>query len=145
MTNAMSFCLRSGVFKRYSQRNTKLSSLLGLSGAGSPTKLSLCLHSRRYAGGIGGPAPGQIDLQGEDAEASTQNEPKETRSNWSPTLFKMFESAATTFASILVLGMAGYGYHRVCILLEQDISVSDYCCCLFKLFRYSNLYLWKSC
>ncbi len=127
MTHAMSFCLRSEVFKRYSQRNIKLYSLLGLGGAGSLTKLSLCLHSRRYAGGIGGPAPGQIDLQGEDAEANTQNEPKETRSNWSPTLFKMFESAATTFASILVLGMAGYGYHRVCIFFEQHISVSGYC------------------
>lgn len=24
----------------------------------------------------------------------------------------MFQSAATTFASILVVGMTGYGYHR---------------------------------
>jgi hypothetical protein len=29
-----------------------------------------------------------------------------------PTLFKMFESAATTFASLAVLGLAGYGYHK---------------------------------
>lgn len=33
-------------------------------------------------------------------------------SKWNPTLFKMLESAATTFASILVLGLAGYAYHR---------------------------------
>ena len=145
MTRARSFWLRSELFKRYSQQNTKLYSLLGLNGAGSLTRLSLCLHSRRYAAGIGGPAPGQIELQGEDAEANTQNEPKETRSNWSPTLFKMFESAATTFASILVLGMAGYGYPRVCIFLEEDIPVSDCCQCLFELSRYSTIYLRKSC
>lgn len=58
--------------------------------------------------------PGQIELQGEDAEQDTQTERRKTSSNWSPTLFKMFESAATTFATILVLGLAGYGYHRVC-------------------------------
>lgn len=127
MAYAMSFCRRSEVFKRYSQQNKKIYSLVVLSGAGSPTKTSFCLHSRRYVGGIGGPTPVQIELQGEDAEAYTQTERKETRSGWSPTLFKMFESAATTFASILVLGMAGYGYHRVCTFLVQDVSVLDYC------------------
>lgn len=73
---------------------------------------SLFTHSRRSSGSVGGPSPGQIELHGEDAEESTQTARKNTRSSWSPTLFKMFESAATTFASILVLGLAGYGYHR---------------------------------
>lgn len=122
MATAMSFCVRSKVFQRYSQQDTKFYSLLGLNGARLPTKMSSCLLSRRYAGGIGGPTPGQIMLQGEDAEEPTQTERKKTQPSWSPTFFRMFESAATTFASILVLGLAGYGYHRVCKLLDQDVS-----------------------
>ncbi|KAB8659325.1 hypothetical protein FH972_026214 [Carpinus fangiana] len=34
------------------------------------------------------------------------------RAKWGPTLFKMFESAATTFASIAILGLVGYSYTR---------------------------------
>lgn len=108
MAYVKSRSLRFEIVKRYSQQNI----LLGLIGAHSPTRTSVCLRSRRYVGGIGGPTPGQIEPQGEDAEERTQPDPKKTRSSWSPTLFKMFESAATTFASILVLGLAGYGYHR---------------------------------
>ena len=70
--------------------------------------------------------PGQFEPQGEDAEEHLRTERTSTRSSWSPTLFKMLESAATTFASILILGLAGYGYHRVRGFLEQDVSVSDY-------------------
>ena len=123
MAYAISFCLRLETLKRHSQQNTKFYSLLGLLRRPSPTRVSFCQPSRHYAAGIGGPTPGQIDLQSEDAEEQMQTEPKFTRSNWSPTLFKMFESAATTFASILVLGLAGYGYHRVRGSLEQEISV----------------------
>ena len=36
----------------------------------------------------------------------------DVRSRIFETLYKMFESAATTFASIAVLGLAGYSYHR---------------------------------
>ncbi|MCJ1466133.1 hypothetical protein MMC07_004752 [Pseudocyphellaria aurata] len=76
--------------------------------------------SRRYASNFSGPSlPGQIGpLNNEGNENS--KEAKESPSprkggkayNWNQTLFKMFESAATTFVSIMVLGMAGYGYHR---------------------------------
>lgn len=126
---AMSFCLRSEVLKRYSQQKPRSYPLFGLAGARSPTKWSFCLRARRYAGGFGGPTPGQIEVQGENAEEYTQTERKKTRYSWSPTFFKMFESAATTFASILVLGLAGYGYHRVCRFLGHDVSISD-CFCL---------------
>lgn len=119
----MSFCLRSATFNRRSQQYIKFYPLLGLVRARSPTSTSLCLHSRRNAGSIGGPSPGQIELQGKDAEEYIQSEGKKARSSWSPTLFKIFESAATAFVSILVLGLAGYGYHRVCTILEQTVSV----------------------
>lgn len=52
--------------------------------------------------------PGQPGLQNDGLEES--EEPKKSpqtdvkQSKWGPTLFKMFESAATTMASILVLG-----------------------------------------
>ena len=75
------------------------------------------MHSRRNAGSVAGPSLGQIELQRDNAEESAQSAGKKIRSSWSPTLFKMFESAATTLASILVLGLAGYGYHRVCTML----------------------------
>lgn len=84
------------------------------------------LHFRRYAGGVGGSTPGQIELQREDVE-DAQTERRKTWSNWSPTLFKMFESAATTLASILVLGLAGYGYHRVCSIWEHHVLALYYC------------------
>ncbi|EME48623.1 hypothetical protein DOTSEDRAFT_67607 [Dothistroma septosporum NZE10] len=32
--------------------------------------------------------------------------------NWGPTLFKMFEAALTTFASVAILGAVGFGYTR---------------------------------
>ena len=126
MAYAKSFCWRLEGSKRYSQQITRFYSPLGPVGARSPMEISLNLPSRRYVGSIGGPTPGQIELQGEDAEEYTQIGPRKTRSSWSPTLFKMFESAATTFASIIVLGLAGYGYHRVCRLLEQDLPFLDY-------------------
>jgi len=56
--------------------------------------------------GQSNPFPGTD--QGEDDEPSSAKDPK-----WriSPTLFKILETAATTFASIAVLGLAGYSYH----------------------------------
>ena len=126
MAYAISSCLRLETFKRYSPNNPKLCSLLGLIKGRPPTKISLCRSSRHYAGGIGGPTPGQLEPQSEDAEEHTQSERKFTRPSWRPTLFKMLESAATTFASILVLGLAGYGYHRVRRFWEQDVPLSDH-------------------
>lgn len=46
-------------------------------------------------------------------------------SGWKGTAFKMFESAATTFASIAVLGAAGYGYHlyyKSLVLRKMEIA-----------------------
>lgn len=43
----------------------------------------------------------------EDGQAGSN-----TNTNWKATAFKMFESAATTFASIALLGLAGYSYHK---------------------------------
>ena len=126
MAYAILICLRTDTFKRYSQINSKFSSFHGVIQGRSPSKISLCRPCRHYAGGIGGPTPGQLEQQGEDAEEDIQNERKFIRSSWNPTLFKMLESAATTFASILVLGLAGYGYHRVSSFEEQKLSVLDY-------------------
>ena len=60
---------------------------------------------RRHVNGPVGPAPGQFGLQGEDTEEPTKIEYNESSSQWGPTLFKMLESAATTFASLFVLGL----------------------------------------
>ncbi len=125
MAHAIPSCLRLHTFKNYRQQNTKTYLLLGIIRERSPTRITFCLPSRHYASDIGGPTPGQIDLRG-DGEERTQTGQKNTRSNWSPTLFKMFESSATTFASILVLGLAGYAYHRVRRSLGQDDSIPDY-------------------
>ena len=121
MAYVMSYCLRSKILNRYSQQNTRFHSLPGLNGVRSSTRILFCQRSRHYAGGISGPMPGQTELQGEDTEERTETGRKQTRSNWNPTLSKMFESAATTLASILVLGLAGYGYHRVCRFLKQGV------------------------
>ena len=69
---------------------------------------SIASSKRCYANGFGGPsAPGQVGPQNGEPEESEEpkNVGKERRlSRWGPTLFKMFESAATTVASIVVLG-----------------------------------------
>jgi hypothetical protein len=51
-----------------------------------------------------------MDDEGE--ARATRGGPADLRSRVFDTLYKMFESAATTFASIAVLGLAGYSYHR---------------------------------
>jgi len=45
-----------------------------------------------------------------DPTQTTDDESKSTASRWGPTAFKMFEAAATTFASIAILGLVGYSY-----------------------------------
>lgn len=52
-----------------------------------------------------------VDEEAED-EAPRRGGKADTGSRVSGTLYKMFESAVTTFASIAVLGLAGYSYHR---------------------------------
>lgn len=39
------------------------------------------------------------------------DEPPSTKQKWGPTLFKMFESAVTTLASVTVLGYVRQGVH----------------------------------
>jgi len=68
-----------------------------------PTSTRVIRPIERYVNGFSGPSPGQIGPQGEEADASNADEKSLPTSKWSPTFFKMFESAATTFASILVL------------------------------------------
>ena len=119
MAYAIPICLRSDSFKRYSQINSTFYSFHRVIKVRSPSKISLCRHCRHYASAIGGPTPGQLEPQGEDAEEDMQNERNFNRSSRNSTLFKMLESAATTLASILVLGLAGYGYHRVSSFSEQ--------------------------
>lgn len=48
----------------------------------------------------------------EEAEPQDRDAKADLRSRMFETLYKMFESAATTSASIAVLGLAGYSYHR---------------------------------
>ena len=59
---------------------------------------------RRLVNGSVGPSPGQIGPLEEDTEEPTKIEYNKPTSKWGPTLFKMLESAATTFASLCVLG-----------------------------------------
>ena len=69
------------------------------------------IQSRHLSGSAGPPSPGQPNVQEEqDEHPQGSNERKGSR--WQGTLFKMFESSATTSASLLVLGLAGYGYHK---------------------------------
>ncbi|KAL9124341.1 MAG: hypothetical protein Q9217_006317 [Psora testacea] len=81
----------------------------------SPARLALVRVAKRHFNITPGPpgplSPGQNESQGEESEKSTHDTPK-LAPNPSGTLFKMFESAATTFASLLILGLAGYGYHK---------------------------------
>ena len=74
---------------------------------------SLVQPRRCWSGGPGGPpSPGQINTDGDSGEDTTSRNPGREESRWAPTLFRMFESGATTLASITILGLAGYGYHK---------------------------------
>ncbi|PTU21722.1 hypothetical protein P175DRAFT_0434784 [Aspergillus ochraceoroseus IBT 24754] len=57
--------------------------------------------------GLAGPDPLSQAVQDQDNAQGNNPEP-----GFKSTVFKMFEAAATTFASIAVLGIAGYSYHR---------------------------------
>ncbi|EXJ85564.1 hypothetical protein A1O1_05928 [Capronia coronata CBS 617.96] len=48
----------------------------------------------------------------DEEDSSRDSKPgQDSKSRAGPTVFKIFETAATTFASIAVLGLAGYSYH----------------------------------
>ena len=65
-------------------------------------------HLNIASGPPGPPISGQDGIQSEEPESAVHK----PTSQLSGTLFKMFESAATTFASLAILGLAGYGYHK---------------------------------
>ncbi|KAF2172430.1 hypothetical protein M409DRAFT_17663 [Zasmidium cellare ATCC 36951] len=69
---------------------------------------------RRYQGlPIGPQLPGQQDEDADDQpKSSSKKDGKKEGFTWGPTLFKMFEAALTTFASVAILGAVGYGYTR---------------------------------
>ena len=80
-----------------------------------PIQIGSIAARNRYLNGVGGPPsplPGQIQQDEEGKNEPIKSKPGQKPSRWTPTLFRMFESAATTLASILVLGLAGYGYHK---------------------------------
>lgn len=63
--------------------------------------------------------------QDEEDEDKTAKSGRGTESRIPSTLYKMFEAAATTFASIAVLGLAGYGYHlyyKSLVLRKIDLA-----------------------
>ena len=66
----------------------------------------------RYASQLFGPFGNPLGINEEDEPQRPCSSDTDTRSRLFDTFYKMFESAATTFASIAVLGLAGYSYHR---------------------------------
>ena len=99
---AMSFLLRaSGILRRRVEFRQRV---------------ALASHKRCYVNGVGGvPGPMLFGQESPDDEEEAKN--RDQKARWqrlkaSDTLFKMFESAATTVVSLTVLGLAGYGYHR---------------------------------
>jgi len=60
-------------------------------------------------------------------ETAEDDEPKGKQDDprWKSTLWKVFESAATTFASLAVLGAGGYGYHlyyKSLVLRKMEVA-----------------------
>lgn len=101
----------------FASKNVRLSLNLVKNCSPSPSKLPVIASSlykqRGFANGVGGPPSTLPNVVPQDEG----NDPVKPRaeakaSSWTPTLLRMLESAATTLASIVVLGMAGYGYHR---------------------------------
>ena len=65
----------------------------------------------RYASQQFGQSGNPLVIDEDEAQPPREARP-EARSRVLDTLYKMFEAAATTLASISVLGLAGYSYHR---------------------------------
>ncbi|KIX06187.1 uncharacterized protein Z518_04161 [Rhinocladiella mackenziei CBS 650.93] len=75
-------------------------------------RISAPLRSTRYASSqIGRTSTIPGTEPDEDDPPKDPQSDKESTSRFGPTMFKVFETAATTFASIAVLGLAGYSYH----------------------------------
>lgn len=74
--------------------------------------LAAPLVQRRFQGlPLGPQLPGQQD-EDDQPKTSGKKNGQEEGFKWGPTLFKMFEAALTTFASVFILGAVGYGYTR---------------------------------
>lgn len=73
------------------------------------SRLSASYRHKRYGSSYGGlPLPGQVGPPLEVAEEVEEKSPPredEQTLKWKVALFKMIESAATTFMSIMVLGL----------------------------------------
>lgn len=80
-------------------------------GESQRTSIAIRLE-RRHVNGSVGPSPGQIGPQESDTEEPSEIEYNKPTSKWGPTLFKMLESAATTFASLFVLGLVDTNFKR---------------------------------
>ena len=61
------------------------------------------MRNIRYASGLNDANTGRIGSMSEEAEDAQGSEQTPRPSKWSPMVFKMLESAATTFTSVLVL------------------------------------------
>lgn len=74
--------------------------------------------SRRALTGQSGPptpgndAPNPVDDATEQDDKDGESDSKGSKPNWKGTAWRMFESAATTGASIFILGLVGYSYTR---------------------------------
>ncbi|CAI6333796.1 unnamed protein product [Periconia digitata] len=83
----------------------------------APCLPSTSPFTRSLTGQSGAPTPGNDAPNPVDDAVEDANEDGETAGNskdpkWKGTAFKMFEAAATTGASILILGLVGYSYTR---------------------------------
>ena len=81
----------------------------------APPARSPDLRIRRFFNGTpgspGSPDPGQFGPQ-DDANRGPNTSSSGFLPQWKGTLYRMFESSAATFASLLILGLAGFGYHK---------------------------------
>ncbi|PKY08138.1 hypothetical protein P168DRAFT_262283 [Aspergillus campestris IBT 28561] len=95
---------------RHVRRPLSVASQMRLGLYRSPRTLrAAIIHSGRpFSGGPPVGAPDPLDQNFEDDDKRGNDSDHSFKS----TMFKMFEAAATTFASIAVLGLAGYSYHR---------------------------------
>ncbi|DAA78356.1 TPA_exp: Uncharacterized protein A8136_4332 [Trichophyton benhamiae CBS 112371] len=87
---------------------------LGLRGAVRPRYATLPQLRRHYGSQDVAPGgPPQPGKEGPDPDESSREKSSNQQDNsLKATLLRMFESSATTFASIAVLGAAGYSYHK---------------------------------
>ena len=74
-----------------------------------PRPFSTSAQLRQYQDPRPDPSP-QAGPQQPDVPEDEPQKGKEDGHSWKTTAWKMFESAATTFASLAVLGGAGYAY-----------------------------------